>query len=327
MKSPTTAAKSKRPTIYDLAKMAGVSPGTVSRVLNNKDKVKADTRARVLQAAQHLGLKPQASVRSKQIVLVTEPSYENRLRGYTAILMAHISFALTSRNIGIFIPIDPVHELKNYFIDGIIAISFEDEVLETLTELETRVPVVYLDNFKQKKGQYTVRSDHYQSGKIAAEHLISKGKTKLGYISSRTAPNERRVQGFKDAIEAAGLEIEPRRISIMEKDSHSPTVVSRIVRAGADCIFVPGSSHEVIQCVHAIEFVMNMKVPQDISIVGGENLGITEFLNPPITTVSEPLKEMAEKAVDMIIQLTEGEKPSPRVVDLDVELIERDSVE
>ncbi|MEM9159692.1 MAG: substrate-binding domain-containing protein [Verrucomicrobiota bacterium] len=71
---------------------------------------------------------------------------------------------------------------------------------------------------------------------------------------------------------------------------------------------------------------MGLKVPEDISVIGGENMGITEFINPPITTVSEPLHEMADQAVEMMIALAEGHSPSPKTLTLPVELIERDSV-
>ncbi|MEM9159342.1 MAG: LacI family DNA-binding transcriptional regulator, partial [Verrucomicrobiota bacterium] len=271
--------KSKRSTIYDLARIANVSPGTVSRVLNNKDKVKAATRERVLKAAQQLDLKPQASVRAKQIALVMEPRFENRFRGYSAILLAHLSFALTSRKYGLFIPENPVEELKDYFLDGIIAISFEKEIKELLANLEKRTPVVYLDNFEKRKGIYTVRSDHYEAGRIAAKHLIEKGKTKLAYLASNTLANQIRAQGFADAIEETGIKRDPRLSALESKDSTSPTVISRLIRNGADSIFAPGTSHEVLRVVHNIEYVMGLKVPEDISVIGGENMGITEFIN------------------------------------------------
>ena len=71
----------KKATIYDLARLANVSPGTVSRVLNNRDRVKPETRESVLRAAAELNLKPQASVRNREIVILSDPSYEDRVGG------------------------------------------------------------------------------------------------------------------------------------------------------------------------------------------------------------------------------------------------------
>ena len=149
----TSKKANKRPTIYDLAKLAGVSPGTVSRVLNNKDKVKDQTRERVLRAAQELGLKPQASIRQRQVALVSEPSGTIRLNGYTGILHSHIAFALSGLNIGILVPQNPEEDLKNYFLDGIIAIAFTDKLRNILRSLEERTPVVYLDQYRPDRGQ------------------------------------------------------------------------------------------------------------------------------------------------------------------------------
>ena len=71
---------------------------------------------------------------------------------------------------------------------------------------------------------------------------------------------------------------------------------------------------------------MGLKVPQDISIIGGENEGISTLQNPPLTTIEEPLKDMAEQAMEMIDRLTTGARVAPRQVTLPVRLIERDSV-
>ena len=87
--------KKKRPTIYDLAELAGVSPGTVSRVLNNRDNVRSQTRSKILQLAQEIGLKPQVTARTKEIAVVTDPHYTDRFHGYSNVLTSHVAFALT----------------------------------------------------------------------------------------------------------------------------------------------------------------------------------------------------------------------------------------
>lgn len=316
----------KRPTIYDLAKLAEVSPGTVSRVLNNKDRVKAQTRERVLQAAQKLGLKPQSSIRQRQVALVSEPSTTIRLNGYTGILHSHIAFALSGLNIGILVPQNPEEDLKNYFLDGIIAIAFTDKLRSILRSLEERTPVVYLDQYRPDRGQYRVRSDHHQSGRLAAEHFIAKGKKRLAFMSSNYPAGQERAKGFTEAIVAAGLNLDDCKICLTESPVPYATTITRIMRANADSLYVPGASLEVIRALHVIQYVMGLKVPDDISVIGGENLGVTEFLNPPITTIKAPLKEIAEKSVEMIHDLMDGKPLDKRTVDFPVRLIERESV-
>ena len=105
MTNVTVAAKAvvapralgKKATIYDLARLANVSPGTVSRVLNNRDRVKVETRESVLRAAAELNLKPQASVRNREMVILSEPTYPDRFGGYSATLTAHGSSAGTAK--------------------------------------------------------------------------------------------------------------------------------------------------------------------------------------------------------------------------------------
>jgi LacI family transcriptional regulator len=98
------------------------------------------------------------------------------------------------------------------------------------------------------------------------------------------------------------------------------------VRAGADAIYAPGSSFEALGCLHALSYVMGIKVPQDIALVGGENQRISSLLNPPLTTIEEPLRDIAEQAVGMLEALTSGNKVAQRRVVLPIRLIERNSV-
>ena len=204
--------KNKRPTIYDLAKLADVSPGTVSRVLNNKDKVNPKTREKILGLAHEIGLKPRATARSKEVAVITEPHFTDRYRGYTSVLTSHAAFALSEQNVGMLLPSDPVKQLPGYFIDGVVAITYEPEIQAMLKELEKKVPVVYLDNFEATAKQYVIRSDHYQSGYKAAQHFIERGLKKLAFLSGDTAPAKIRLEGYSDhRSDRQGHEGFPRR--------------------------------------------------------------------------------------------------------------------
>src|SRR5688572_8831649 len=88
----------KRSTIYDVARHAGVSPGTASRVLNNRDRVDPQTRERVLSSAKELNLKPRAGARMQQIAVLSEPNFPDRIEGYAARLTSHLSFCLSRCN-------------------------------------------------------------------------------------------------------------------------------------------------------------------------------------------------------------------------------------
>ena len=316
----------KRATIYDLARIAKVSPGTVSRVLNNRDRVKAETRERVLRAATELNLKPQASVRLRTVAILSEPTYPDRVEGYATTLTAHLSFAFARRNIGVLLPLNPFEELPNKFLDGIVVVT-EDKVLRGLVaDLEKRMPAVLLDKFPAEPDEYVVCSDHYNAGYLAARHFIERGKVRPAFFGADYAPFAERLKGFKKALVEADLPADDQCTSLFGPENNHVSVVTRIVRSQADAIYAPGSSFQALECLHILAYVMGLKVPGDISLIGGENEGISSLLNPPLTTIEEPLREMAEQAAAMLDRLTSGEDISERQLLLPVRLIERNSV-
>ena len=317
----------KKATIYDLARLANVSPGTVSRVLNNRDRVKPETRESVLRAAAVLNLKPQASVRNREIVILSEPTYPDRFGGYSATLTAHLSYAFSRRNIGVLLPLNPFEELPTKFFDGIVVVTQDKALRELVAELEKRMPVVHIDKFPVDPAEYIVCSDHYSAGYMAARHFIDRGKRRPAFLGGNYFPFAERLRGFRKALAEADLPIDEQRTSLFGPESNHVSVVTRIVRAGADSIYAPGSSFEALECLHILSYVMGLKVPQDISLVGGENERVSSLLNPPLTTIEEPLRDMAELVVSMLDQLTMGRKIAERNVMLPIRLIDRNSVQ
>lgn len=316
----------KKATIYDLARLANVSPGTVSRVLNNRDRVKPETRESVLRAAAALNLKPQASVRNREIVILSEPTYSDRFGGYSATLTAHLSYAFSRRTIGVLLPLDPFDELPTKFFDGIVVVTQDKALRELVADLEKRMPVVHIDKFPVDPSEYVVYSDHFSAGYMAARHLIERGKRRPAFLGGNYFSAAERLRGFRKALAEADLPIDEQRASLFGAESNHVSVVTRIVRAGADSIYAPGSSFEALECLHILSYVMGLKVPQDISLIGGENERISSLLNPPLTTIEEPLREMAEQAVDILDRLTLGEQVSQRNVMMPIRLIDRNSV-
>ncbi len=316
----------KKATIYDLARIARVSPGTVSRVLNNRDRVKAETRETVLRAAAELNLKPQASVRHREVAIISEPTYPDRFGGYTATLTAHLSFAFSRRDIGVLLPTNPFEELPVKFLDGIVVVTQDKALRQLVADLETRIPVVHVDKFEASADEYVVFSDHFNAGYMAARHLIERGKRKPAFVGGDYPAFAERLRGFKKALAEAELPIDEQLASLYSPKNGYISVVTRMVRAGADSIYAPGSSFEALECLHVLTYVMGMKVPQDISLIGGENERVSSLLNPPLTTVEEPLRELAEQAAAMLDRLSTGQRVTDRRVMLPIRLIERNSV-
>lgn len=316
----------KKLTIYDISNITGYSPGTVSRVLNNRDRVKDETREHILSVATKLNIQPRASVRTRQVAIITEPTFDDQVHGYSASLKAHLSFALSKRGIGISIPSDPFNELPTKFLEGAVAITYEPKLLAFLKELEKRIPIVYIDNFTKIRSQYFVNSDHYHAGYLAARHLIERGRTKLAFIGGNVAPFQERLRGFTKAMREEGVDINNRRIALFTTEHSYRSAVAGILQADTDAIYAPGASFEALKCLQTISYVARKKVPEDIALIGGENEGISNMTNPPLTTIEEPLCEIAQKAADMLDLLTRGKHVASPQIYLPVRLIARNSV-
>ena len=325
----TGSSPKKRPTIYDLAKLSGVSPGTVSRVLNNRDRVNADTRARVLQAARQLDMRPQAGVRMKQIAVLSEPNFPDRINGYAARLTSHLSFALARNNACVLHPVDPHTELPSTFLDGIIAVTYDREMLDLLKQIEQRIPIVYMDRFDGDGAYHAICSDHENAGYLAGKHLIDHGKKRIAMVANDVLPNQERQRGLRRAINEGDQNADDFLLKLFN-EFETPTAygswIARIVRAGADAIVAPGASLQGVNCLHVLSYILDKKVPEQIALVAGETPGISELLQPPLTTVVEPLSEMSDLAVDLILRLAAGEKPKAERTLLPVHLIDRASV-
>ncbi|MBC2606125.1 LacI family DNA-binding transcriptional regulator [Pelagicoccus albus] len=323
--TPSKSKSPKKATIADLVEKTGLSLGTVSRVLNNRSNVSEKTREIVLKAARELNLRPQGSARSKQIAVLTDPHNPDRIEGYTATLTSHLAYLLTRRGLGIAFPANPIDELPRMFLDGVIAINCVSHFSSFLSELESRMPVVYIDKFDVNDRQYCVRSDHYAAGKIAAEHFFSRGKRKLAFLAQESLTQRERLRGFADAAREQGVSLDPDCVAVCSSDGRM-SALARIVRSGAEALYVPGASFEVIEALHTLTYLMRVKVPEDISVLGGENEGLSELMNPPLSTVEEPLLDMADAAVSLVEQLVNGRDVENRIQSFPVRLIERNSV-
>lgn len=318
-----------RPSIYDLAKAAGVSPGTVSRVMNNRDRVKSSTREKVLEKAHELGFKPQSTVRRPEILILT-PNDFNRESGYCATLVQHLAFSLTRNGMDILLPEDPMEGLSNTYFSGIISIGSNLELIHHLGTLNATMPVVCIDYFELEGNDspptfHYVRSDHEQAGYLAGQHFAKAGRRCPALLARDGPSNRARLRGFNCAMEEAKIPKDHQLCYLIEKSEAFYVGLNSLVRQGADAIYTPGSSFEAVEAQHILSYVMNIQIPEQIALIGGENDKISSMLIPPLTTVEEPLIEMARHAVEIIQRLVEGKACELRQVTLPTRLIKRTS--
>lgn len=307
--------------LAQVASKARVSTGTVSRVFNNSSLIPSETRSRVLSAARELGFRPRVGVRSKQIAIVTEPPHKTVMGGYVNTLTQHICYALSRLDAGItMITEDRIGNLADCWFDGVIGIAWEDRTIDILKKLNNIPMVWFSDN--QASWCHTVFSNCYTTGKLAGEYLIGRGHRRIAVIHETDYTGCGRAEGVRIAMREAGLNPDELFIDL---SSSLPlhVAVKQFIDAGCTAVWVPGEDMRVLEVNWLIQELVGKRVPEDISLLGSENPGISEFQRPSLTTIAIPLHEMAEIAVDLVMQ---GDTNILRKIELPSRLIERNSV-
>lgn len=220
---------------------------------------------------------------------------------------------------------DSADELRHRHLDGILVVGEYPALRSVLEELVRHTPVVLTDDFSPfADSGWVVRSDEHEAGRLAAARFASVGRRRPGFIGSWGAQDRAGLAGFREGLLAAGVECREELFCLRQPDETFYGAVSRVVRAGADALFVPGSNYEAMEAYSVVANVLRLRVPSDVALIGGEVHGVSKFLTPPMTTVSAPLADVAALAVETLASLMRGEKP-PRTNTLPVRLVARES--
>lgn len=332
-----------RPTVIDVAKLAGVSRTTVSNVMNGVDKCTAETKERILKAARELGYKPNMAARalvlnkSKIIglvlpsyvdekVLTTNPFYNAIIDGVSAALVKEeqydliINCALDKKDINDWIM------MRN--LDGILMIGeYKKELLQQIDK--SGVPIVLIDNYScDLKYCSFVNIDDEHGGYLAAKQLIDGGYKKIGIAiatldgKNPTPVNIKKRAGYKRALEEAGLEEIVLNIAI-ESYEEGLKVGKKIRESSIDALFA--SSDMVALGVLNVLLRDGVKIPADFGVVGFDNIFIAEQFIPSLTTINQNIFVKGTTAVDLLLQRIKNKDELPRRVILPVELITRET--
>jgi DNA-binding LacI/PurR family transcriptional regulator len=304
-----------RNTIKEVAREAGVSVATVSRVLNGKDRVREETRIRVKSAIKKLNFKPDQiavslsnsksmsvgllvpNMRNEYWALLSQ-AIEERLweHGYTLLLS-------TTNNI-IDREIANVNFLLNRKIDGLIFgknlpanIAHYQDVINSIMKAE--IPVVSFES--GVLGQIQITSDGQAGAMEAVQHLINLGHKDIAYIGGSQLIDEREL-GYRNALMLNGLSIQEELIF---KGSPSYSLGKEAVEKLQEA----GKKYTAVFCWNDITALglikalqrLGIHVPDDIAVVGFDNISMADIYNPSLTTVEQPVKEMGTAAVDYLM--------------------------
>ena len=306
------AEKFKKPNIYDVAKLAGVSHQTVSRVINDGPHTKPSTRTKVELAMAELGYVPNAAARalvtshSKMIGMIVADEIffgpagmihaiknEIRLADYFAISCSVDGTSSESM-------VEGIKHLRRLGLEAIVVTTPQFDYSETVRQMLPNIPALFIDS-KSGEGQLSISLDNFAGSRIATEHLIGLGHKNIIHISGPATwqDAEPRVRGYESAMISAGLS--PKVISadwLIETGYKIGLELD--LDATKTTAIVAANDHLALGLMKAFK-ERSIAVPDRVSIVGFDDIPEAPFLDPALTTLRPDFEQLGKLAVGLIL--------------------------
>lgn len=320
--------------IREVAKLAGVSPATVSRVLNGTAKVDEEKQQRVLKVVRETGFIPNEVARSlfkksSKLIGMIVPNIENPFFNEMAKAIEEEAYKNGYRLTLCNTDDDNAKERENIRMlsrmnaDGIILMTNNEEIREEIDQCN--IPVVVLDRqiHKSKEIAY-IQSDHYQGGRIAAEHLIQCGCRNIVNMQGpqKFSSARQRLRGYLDICQEYGLK--PQNIECAYSFQDGLKKAELLLEKYPDVDGILACNDMVAISVYKVLHRHGHKVPQDVALIGFDNINLSWLMTPEITTVAQPIKEMGAAAIRVVLDYS-GEEPVERENIFPVRLIQRET--
>ncbi len=334
--------RQQKVTIKDIARMCNVSTQTISRVINKRPDVSPDTRKLVEQAIEEMGYKPSALARS----LVQQRSYTLgvilsglRYVGISLILNG-ITEECEQSHYALFVEelprfdtpnIVPVIEsLMAHQVEGIIfaAPELNENVKIVQSQLPaTRPPIIFL-KCQPNPNYITIGIDNYGGARKAVEHLLSVGRRHIGLIAGPLEWLEarQRRQGWEDGLKSVGIDITPTKWAMGNWSSASgESALAELLQKypAMNAVFV-SNDQMALGALHYCH-ANGIRVPEDLAIIGFDNLAESPYFTPALTTITNPLRELGILAVKTLLAQIDGHTEPESFVALQTDLLIRGS--
>lgn len=333
-------------TISDIAKEAGVSNTTVSNVIHGRTKrVSAKTVDRINEIIQRTGYVPNMSARalvsrtSKVVALIShldartsgnflEDPFHNILIGAIEEKLRNHGYYLMLRTIES--PEDLQSFLRNWNLDGLFLTGlFEDEDLfETVSQL--KIPVVLSDSYlSDYSNLINIGLDDFEGGYIATKHLIEHGHKDIAFVGPPVREKgvvEQRLLGYKKALKEQNIPYDKKKVYQSEFSLEDTMNVGREIAQRKDITGIFCTADVMAAGVMAGIYQSGKNIPEDYSIVGFDDIRLSNLTQPALTTVHQSASKKGELAANAMINMLEGNAPTINNYTLPVELKSRDSV-
>jgi DNA-binding LacI/PurR family transcriptional regulator len=326
-------------TMKDVARMAGVTQPTVSHVINGTASISKEVSEKVLEVIGKLNYRPNELARglktntSKTIGIVT-PDITN---SYYACIAKEIETLLVKKGYIVFLSNtdynrtseqNVVDKLLRYNVDGILILC-EFLNREPLKHLEAYgIPVVFLDDKPEEPGGCRISTDNEKGGYLAAKHLVDRGRRRIAYLGEKVPlyPLRMRYTGYRKALAESDIPLN-KDLMILDNDmvynfGKGLKYGNSILAKKPDAVF---ASTDII----AIGFMSacasaGIKIPDDIAIVGYDNIPLASLTMPALTTIRQPVEDIAAGAVEQLFLQINGQTPEKSIV-LEPQLVIRNT--
>lgn len=340
----------KKPaTVIDIANLAGVAPMTVSRVVNNSGYVSREMREKVERVIKELNYQPNGLARSlkkqsTEVVGILLPDIANP---FSAELVSGIQETLIARGYTSFISVSErsvqreqaaLQSMVDHRVDGIIVATREtrhsNELLSRI--IDRGLPVVAVGRILNHPYIDRVTADHWKGGYDAIEHLISLGHRRIGFIgvSQKNGAGLQRYQGYLSAMKEHRLPIDENLIVgpasqtgpgySTQEDGYEGMKILLDLKKKPTAVFARNDFTAIGAMCAARD--AGLTIPEDIAIVGFDNVPLAAYTAPPLTTVDQPTKWQGHEAAGLLLDRIEGDKKrEKREIYLNCRLVIRQS--
>jgi len=335
---------SNRVTLKDVAKKADVSSATVSYVLNGKKSISAETKKRVWDAIESLDYVPDLSARSLTmrdskligvVVPQTEPGsklmfqnnfyseilgsieYHARLHGY------HVIISATDANESY------MTLAKERNLDGIIVIGmYPDEFYQQMKK--TRIPIVLIDSYCDDHYYHNIRIDDAYGSYLATKYVLEQGHSKIAFFSGQLKENgvmKKRLIGYQQALAEKQVPFCPEYVFEGKIDYDSGIqLAENLLDAKLPATAIVAAADILAMGAMKGFYERGVKVPDDLSVMGFDDLEISKYLTPGLTTIKQEISQKGERAVEMLFKNIQEPNLTKQEQILPVSIVERSSV-
>ena len=315
---------------------------TVSRVMNgNTKEVSGKTSERIKKIAREMGYVPNSSARalasrSSRLIAALLQEYDeehNPLEdSYTSCFLGELALQIKKEGYDLMIHYvkdysEITYSLKSWNVAGAVFIGMFDESIRKLQE-DNHIPLIFTDSYSSVRSITNVGIDDYTGGELAAKYFLENGHRNVAFYGPEVLDNGvvmHRMRGFVTTLREAGVSLPPENFMDLGVKDLGGTL--KRLCSGADP--VTGIFTTADNCAYQIyseAYRMGIRVPEDLSVIGFDDLNMSARVTPPLTTVRQDIKKKASVTCDLLIKhIQERDLPAENIV-LNVEMVERGSV-